>query len=423
MDISDYYLGTPLGRTEYMVISRKNVPEDIQERYASTIEWNRADCAMLQVNKAIYGLPDAGRLAQMRLIPHLAAHGYVQCTRTPCLFRHTVVDDFGVGYKGREHAEHLASVLRLQYPITEDWSGSKYVGMTMAWDRAARSVTVSMPGYVERALTRFGVVKGSHPTNNPLPYIEPSYGHSGPQLSAPIDTSPRLGPADEKRLQQIIGVFLFYARVVDSTMMVAVGRLGSLQAKATTAILPDVAHFLQYAATWPAASVVYHASDMMLAVDSDASYLSESGSRSRAGGRHYLRDSTGTRSDNGAVAIVSTIIDAVMSSACEAEYAALFLNAKMAEDLRATLEDLGWPQGATVITSDNSAAVGIATGTAKQRRSKAVDMRFDWIRDRVAQGHFSVVWAPGVTNRADFFTKLHSAKHTKTTRQLYVTDA
>ena len=43
-------------------------------------------------------------------------------------------------------------------------------------------------------------------------------------------------------------------------------------------------HFMQYAATWPDASVVYHASDMILHAQSDGSYLSESNARSRAAG-------------------------------------------------------------------------------------------------------------------------------------------
>jgi hypothetical protein len=54
----------------------------------------------------MYGLPQAGRLSQIRLIEHLARHGYHQCPNTPCLFRHRtrdttfslVVDDFGVRY-------------------------------------------------------------------------------------------------------------------------------------------------------------------------------------------------------------------------------------------------------------------------------------------------------------------------------------
>jgi hypothetical protein len=235
MDISDYYLDTPLDRPEYMLINRHDIPEDIQERYASAIHLVN-DKAM--VTKALYGIPQAGRLSQERLIPHLAQHGYTLCKNTPCLFRHVsrpvsftlVVDDFGVAYKTREDAEHLATTLRKLYSITTDWSGTKYVGLSLEFDRAARTVTVSVPGYVSRALTRFGVTKLPHPTNTPLPFFPPTYG-SGVQLAAPEDASAPLSLADATRLREIIGVFLFYAVSVDCTMLVALGRLASAQAK------------------------------------------------------------------------------------------------------------------------------------------------------------------------------------------------
>jgi hypothetical protein len=63
-----------------------------------------------------------------------------------------VVDDFGVAYLLREDAEHLATTLRQLYKITTDWSGTKYVGLTVAFDRVARTVAISVPGYVSRAL-------------------------------------------------------------------------------------------------------------------------------------------------------------------------------------------------------------------------------------------------------------------------------
>ena len=49
--------------------------------------------------------------------------------------------------------------------------------------------------------------------------------------------------------------------------------------------------------------------------------------------------------------------------------------------------------------------------TVKQKRSKAIDMRYYWLRDRVAQKQFRVHWQPGTDNRADYFTKHHSPAH------------
>jgi hypothetical protein len=122
------------------------------------------------------------------------------------------------------------------------------------------------------------------------------------------------------------------------------------------------------------------------------------------------------------VAIISAIIPTVVASAFEAEYAALFLNGQAAEDLRNILHDLGYPQPTTIITADNSTAVGVANRSVKQRRSKTIDMRYHWIRDRADQGHLHIIWGPGALNRADYFTKAHPVHHVRTMRNTFVKD-
>ena len=64
-------------------------------------------------------------------------------------------------------------------------------------------------------------------------------------------------------------------------------------------------------------------------------------------------------------------------------------------------------------------AAGIANDTVKQRRSKAIDMRFCWIRDRVRQGQFKIHWKRGKDNRADHFTKHHPASHHREMRPIH----
>jgi hypothetical protein len=110
----------------------------------------------------------------------------------------------------------------------------------------------------------------------------------------------------------------------------------------------------------------------------------------------------------------------VVSSATEAEMGALFYNAKDAAWLRTTLKDLGHPQPPTPIQTDNACAAGIINDTVKQRRSKAIDMRFYWVRDRVRQGHFLVHWRKGADNLADYFTKHHSPSHHRVMRSTYL---
>ena len=112
----------------------------------------------------------------------------------------------------------------------------------------------------------------------------------------------------------------------------------------------------------------------------------------------------------------------VVSSAAEAELGALFHNGKEACPMRVALQEMGHAQPPTPIVTDNSTASGIVNDTVKQKRSKAVDMRFYWIRDRVRKGEFIVYWRKGATNKADYFTKHHSPTHHRKIRSTYLHD-
>ncbi len=94
----------------------------------------------------------------------------------------------------------------------------------------------------------------------------------------------------------------------------------------------------------------------------------------------------------------------------------MFAAGQHAASIRTTLSDMGYPQGPTIIMCDNTSAIGIATDSIKQKRSKAIDMRFHWIRDRVRQSQFTIAYIPTSQNLADYFTKnlpyeLHAQFH------------
>jgi hypothetical protein len=214
-------------------------------------------------------------------------------------------------------------------------------------------------------------------------------------------------------------------------MLVALGSLASAQTKGTEATAQAVTQLLNYCATHPDAVLQYRKSDMHLWTHSDASYLSESEARSRVASFFYLSDKpddvtaapapdSALPPINGAVTVLSTILKAVMASATEAEMGGLFLAAKEATVLRNTLADMGHPQPASPIQTDNACAAGIVNNTVKQRRSKAMDMRFYWVRDRVNQGQFLVHWRKGADNLADYFTKHHSPAHHRLMRSRYL---
>ena len=105
-----------------------------------------------------------------------------------------------------------------------------------------------------------------------------------------------------------------------------------------------------------------------------------------------------------------------MSSAAEAELSALYINAKEAVYIRTILEELGHKQPPTPIQTDNSTAEGIINSKVQPKRTKAMDMRFHWLRDRETQKQFRFYWRAGVLNYADYWTKHHPAAHHRNIR-------
>ena len=118
----------------------------------------------VKIRKAIYGLPQAGKLANKQLKEHLGPAGYYEVAHTPGLFTHVtrpiqfslVVDDFGVKYVGKEHADHLIKTLERHYDkILVDWEGKLYCGITLKRNYSKRFLDISMPGYIDKLRARY----------------------------------------------------------------------------------------------------------------------------------------------------------------------------------------------------------------------------------------------------------------------------
>ena len=117
-----------------------------------------------------------------------------------------------------------------------------------------------------------------------------------------------------------------------------------------------IKQLLDFVASQEEAVLTYRASNMILAVHSDAGYLNETKARSRAGGHFFLTSDVAYPPNNGAILDIAQIIDAVMSSAAEAELGALFINTWEAVHIRQILAEMGHPQPKTPIQTDNSMA-------------------------------------------------------------------
>jgi hypothetical protein len=401
VDLEDFYLGTILPHPEYIRIPTRLIPKKVMDFYKlkSYIHKGALYCVVLKTH---YGLPQAGALSQARLFEHLEKNGYHQLFHAPALFRNRdgsirfalAVDDFAVAWSSSNAMQHFLNTLRKLYTIKVDFQGLKYLGISIDICRPQRHVTLSMPGYVAKLLKRVRP-NGIKSASTPSVYAPPNYSNPKAQM-ATADNTPLASPAQQKELQIVVGTLLYYARTVDPSI------LTSVQAKPTLNDMRKLDRLLQYISTHQNHGVRFHASTMQLQVQSDASYLSRPKARSVLGGLHYL----GTEDAiNGPFFCTSKIISCVVTSAAEAELGAAFQNAQKAAQFRNTLVELGYPQVPTPILVDNTVAEGLANDTINARRSKSMDVRFFWLRDRVQKAQFLIKHLAGRWNISDFFTK------------------
>jgi hypothetical protein len=144
---------------------------------------------------------------------------------------------------------------------------------------------------------------------------------------------------------------------------------------------------------------------MILRSYSDASFLSRPNAGSVAGSHHFLGDRDDDAPLNHPISSHCTRIPVVCAFVAEAEYAGVFAAARIATNERQILADMGYPQPPTPIFCDNEVAIGLANDSINIKMSKSLDMRFHWLRDRIRQHQFRVLFVPGLRNIADFFTK------------------
>ena len=250
------------------------------------------------------------------------------------------------------------------------------------------------------------------------------------QLVAPKDTLMPLEGKMITKVQSIVGALLYYARAIDNTILTALNEISAMQANPTENTMKQCKHLLDYVATYPNVKLRYHASDMQLHVDSDAAYLVAPKARSRIAGYYNfpnrLYKSTILPDINHPILIECKTLRHVVTSAAEAETAALFHNAQTILPLRRILRSLGHEQKPTRIKTDNSVANGFVHNNIHLRRSKTWDMRYYSLKDNEEKGNINVYWKQGKDekdpNRGDYHTKRHNAIHHQGVRNTYVFD-
>ena len=127
LDIYNFYLMTSPKRKKCVRVKLLDFPEKVIEHYNLREKATQDGFVYVAIKLGMYWLPQSGILAQTLLEKRLNAHGYHRSRFTPGLWTHKwrsicftlVVDDFGVNYVGKEHADNLIKYIKENYEVTE----------------------------------------------------------------------------------------------------------------------------------------------------------------------------------------------------------------------------------------------------------------------------------------------------------------
>jgi hypothetical protein len=132
IDLANFYLNTPMPNPEYMCLRLDIIPNKIIIAYKLLDIVTPDGWVYIEIRKVMYGLPQAGILANQLLERRLATKGYFQCQHTPGLWRHMwrkitfclMVDGFDIKVTNMTDFNHLQTALIEHYKVTVDQTGS-----------------------------------------------------------------------------------------------------------------------------------------------------------------------------------------------------------------------------------------------------------------------------------------------------------
>jgi hypothetical protein len=166
MDLKDFYLNTPLDWPEYVCINFTNIPTEFIAK--DKLKGFVCNCwVYFKMRCSLYGLPQAGILANNLLWDRLAKFDYYEAATTPGLWHHKwysvvfalIVDDFTLQYVGNTHLDHLCQALRKHYKVAVKLDGTCFASTTLKWKYSPihieYSCCLSIPGYICNVHTKY----------------------------------------------------------------------------------------------------------------------------------------------------------------------------------------------------------------------------------------------------------------------------
>ncbi|KAL7476328.1 hypothetical protein ACHAW6_002199 [Cyclotella cf. meneghiniana] len=277
IDCKIFYLMTPMKHPKFMCLQMSLISNEIIEKYNLKEKVDDRSCVYVRIKQGI------------QYTPGLRRHKW-----HPIAFS-LVVGNFGVKTIGLLHVKHLKNLLEKYYEVTVDWKGELFCSIKLDWDYKSCTIDLPMPHYIPKVLTHFQHSLPSRPQHAPYKCVPIQYGKKV-QLDLTDKTSPGtpLLPALPSK-NQVHSTKCWHTSLLLTCYRPNPGCCPQYHCIATIqwhpscdGCLPQCPRLHCYPSL---ATICYCASDRS-SLDTDRSYLSEPGAKSRAAAYFYLTKKT-----------------------------------------------------------------------------------------------------------------------------------
>jgi hypothetical protein len=393
LDVNTAFLNSQLKETVYM-----KVPAGYSEFVDATVT---PSMHVLQLNKSIYGLKQAGRDWYETQHAAMISLGFTRAKKDKCVYRKlnaagyfvclVYVDDLITIAEFESDRDEFVAAFRAKFQTKELKPLDLFLGMNVKYDRLAGNLVLSQENYVASMLKTYG--------------MENSNGHYTPaeinKLSK--DDVPLLDAPLRKEYESMVGSILYASTCTRPDISYAVSRCGSFTSAPAEPHRVAAKRILRYLKRTPSDGISFAAGSnygLELIGFADADWAGDADTCRSRGGYVFLLA-------GGSVSWHSKLQATVARSSTEAEFMSLADAVSEAKHLRQLLSELGCvQQGPTKIYEDNLGCVYMSKNELFSRRVKHIDVGYYFVQESVNQfKDVDVIKIGTNANPADCLTK------------------
>lgn len=346
-----------------------------------------------RVLKSLYGLKQAPRNWNKVINDWLLSYGLTPSKVDPCVYVMVsrcgnlllvvlYVDDLIIAGSNRAMMDAFKKAISTRFSM-KDLGALKWIlGVEVRRNRQLRTIEISQAAYIDKVLERFGM-EHSNPVGTP----------AEGRLVRDSD-----GVVDHE-FMSLVGSLLYAAMVTRPDIAFAVQRLGRHLQAAGDAHWMAAKRVLRYLKGTRHLGIKYTSSSDELVCFCDADYGEDQDTRRSTTAYVFMLS-------GGAVSWASRLQPTVALSSTEAEYMATCAAVQETVYMRRLFLDLGFEQKEpTKVHQDNQGCIALSNNPIYHKRTKHIDIRFHYIRERVESHDVVLVHVPTERQLADLLTK------------------